>query len=461
MDRREFLKILGVSGATTAVALAGCKRQEQQTTTSRELQPVPTDKMTYRSFPHLGKDKVSVLGFGCMRFPTKKEEDSDNQVIDQEAVNELIGYAMEHGVNYFDTSPVYCKGLSERVTGIALEKYPRESYYLATKLSNFSNYSREASMKMYRESFTEMQTDYIDYYMLHSLGGGGMKRYNERFVDNGMVPFLLDERKKGKIRHLGFSYHGDKETFDQLMTLHDEHVKAHGEHLWDFVMIQMNYVDWRTPQRRGLDAEYQYNELAKRSIAVAIMEPLLGGRLAKLPDHIVKRLKQRAPEGSVASWAFRFAASHDMVMTVNSGMKYLEHIQDNVRTLSPLTPLTDEEKEYLYETAELINKYPTVACTNCLYCMPCPYGIDIPSILLHYNKCVNEGSVPKDSQDPDYRRLRRRYLIGYDRAVPRLRQADHCIGCGICTELCPQRIDIPKQLRRIDDFIEQLKQDTL
>jgi predicted aldo/keto reductase-like oxidoreductase len=191
------------------------------------------------------------------------------------------------------------------------------------------------------------------------------------------------------------------------------------------------------------------------------MEPLLGGRLSNLPTHVVNHLKEARPEDSAASWAFRFVGSLPGVLTVLSGMTYMEHLQDNIRTYSPLEPLTDDEEQFLYGTAELIRKYPTIPCNDCDYCMPCPYGVDIPGIMLHYNKCVNEANVPKDSKDPDSRRARRAFLVGYNRDVPALRQADHCIGCNQCTPLCPQRIRIPQELRRIDDFVEKLRQETL
>ena len=191
------------------------------------------------------------------------------------------------------------------------------------------------------------------------------------------------------------------------------------------------------------------------------MEPLLGGRLSNVPDHIVARLKQRRPDKSVASWAFRFAGSPKGVLTVLSGMTYMEHLQDNIRTFSPLDPITDEERQFLFDTADLMAQYPTIPCNDCKYCMPCPYALDITAILLHYNKCVNEGNLPKSRQDPNYREARQAFLVGYDRKVPKLRQASHCIGCNECVPHCPQRINIPKQMQRIDQFVEQLKQDTL
>ena len=440
INRREFLKRAGgaamVMGGLAAVA--GCKGS-----------PVSTDAadnsaeggMTYRTNPGNG-DKVSILGYGCMRWPMIKDE-NDRDIIDQETTNRLVDYAIEYGVNYFDTSPVYLQGQSEQATGIALKRHPRESYFIATKLSNFSNSSRENSMMMYRKSFENLQTDYIDYYLLHSISG--MDAFKKRYLDNGMIDFLVEERKAGRIRNLGFSFHGGNEGWDELMALHE---KYH----WDFVQIQLNYIDWK-----HANAEYLQTELDKRGIPSIIMEPLLGGRLSKVPQHIADRLKERNPQGSVASWAFRFAGTPKGVLCVLSGMTYMEHLQDNLKTYSPLVPLNEEELTFLYETADLMKKYPTIPCNDCKYCMPCPYGIDIPAILLHYNKCVNAGEVAQSIEDENYRKARKAYLVSYDRAVPKLRQADRCIGCNTCVEHCPQRIKIPQELHKISKYIENLR----
>lgn len=453
INRRDFIKIVGISTATVSGLFYGCgTKGEKSASKSGSETAVPEGEMTYRT-SNTG-DKVSLLGYGCMRWPTLPSSAGDGNVIDQDAVNELIDYAMAHGVNYYDTSPVYVQGWSEKSTGIALKRHPREKFYVATKLSNFSNYTRENSIKMYKRSFEELQVDYIDYYLLHSIGNGGMKTFRARYIDNGMLDYLIEERKAGRIRNLGFSFHGTQNVFDEVLAMHD---KVH----WDFVQIQLNYVDWRHASGRNVNAEYLYSELEKRNIQAIIMEPLLGGRLSNVPQHIVDRLKQKRPSDSVASWAFRFAGTWDKVLTVLSGMTYKEHLQDNLRTYSPLVPLTDDDKEFLEETAQLIKKYPTVPCNDCKYCMPCPYGIDIPAILVHYNKCVNEGNVPKSRTDENYVEARRAYLVGYDRSVPKLRQASHCIGCKQCVEHCPQDINIPDELHRIDRFVESLKQDTL
>lgn len=411
--------------------------------------------MTYRH-NHNSGDDVSLLGYGMMRLPTIKGGSArdDNSGIDQEAVNELVDYALAHGVNYFDTSPVYCKGQSERATGIALSRHPRDSYYLATKLSNFSpsTRSRRESQKMFEESLRELQTDYVDYLLLHSVGSS-MDDLRERFFDNGMLTWLQEQKEKGRIHNLGFSFHGDPAVFDFLLQMHDK-----GEAHWDFVQIQHNYSDWHNPNGNGKRSEYLYTELERRDIPAVVMEPLLGGRLAKLPKHIMQALKAARPDDSVASWAFRFAGTQPGILTVLSGMTYMEHLQDNIRTYSPLDPCTEEEQQQLFHLAELLSSYPLIPCTRCQYCMPCPYGLDIPSIFAHYNTCVNEGNIATSTSDPEYARARREFLVGYDRSVPKLRQASHCIGCGICLPHCPQQIDIPAQMIRIDTYVETLKQ---
>jgi predicted aldo/keto reductase-like oxidoreductase len=465
IDRRKFLKQFGIeTAAVSAATLTGCdSKQNPITGNQTATEEIPTDKMTYRNNPKTG-DKVSILGYGMMRLPSvdgRSAREGGNDAIDQEMVNRLVDYALEHGVNYFDTSPAYCKGKSEHATGIALSRHPRDKYFIATKLSNFSpsTWSREASLAMYHNSLKELQTDHIDYMLLHGIGMGadGPAEFKARYIDNGVLDFLVAEREAGRVRNLGFSYHGDIRVFDDLLAQHDKYK-------WDFVQIQLNYLDWHHAKEinpRNTDAEYLYGELEKRGIHAVIMEPLLGGRLSKLPDNIVARLKQREPERSVASWAFRFAGSKPMVLTVLSGMTFMEHLQDNLRSFCPLSPLSDEDEQFLYATADLMMQFPTIPCNDCKYCMPCPYGLDIPAILLHYNKCVNDGNIPESQQTKNYREARRAFLVGYDRSVPKLRQANHCIGCNQCAPHCPQGIKIPEELHRIDNFVEQLKQGIL
>ena len=412
----------------------------------------PVGKMTYRTNPLTG-DKVSLLGYGMMRLPTKVENSDE---FDQDMINKQVDYAIEHGLNYFDTSPVYCQGKSERCTGIALSRHKRSEYFVATKLSNFNRdfWSREKSIDMYHNSMNELQVDYIDYYLLHAVGGS-MEEFNGRYVDNGIMEFLMAERQAGRIRNLGFSFHGRKSIFDEVLSRHEQYH-------WDFCQIELNYLDWDFANEinsGNVDASYLYDELQKRNIPAVIMEPLLGGRLVNLPQYLMMELKQKAPSRSVASWAFRYAGTPKGVLTVLSGMTYMEHLKDNLLSYSPLQPLTEKEMNYLHgEIARKIVGLENIPCNDCKYCMPCPYGIDIPAVFVHYNKCKNDGSLPMGSGDPEFRRQRRQYLISLDRVVPRDRQPDHCIQCGQCEPHCPQGIKIPRELAKIDQMIEEMKQ---
>ena len=449
MDRRDFLKTAGAGAlAVGSTSFSGCSfSSDKRTEVSGDAE------MQMRTSPKNG-EKVSLLGYGCMRWPMKKGADGKDH-IDQEAVNEMVDYAYRNGVNYYDTSPAYLQGQSEEAAGIALSRYPRESYYIATKLSNFNNFSREAGLKMYRDSQKALRTDYFDYYLLHAIGTSGFEGFEERYINNGLLDFLLEEREAGRIRNLGFSFHGRKEVFDQFIALHE---KYH----WDFVQIEMNYVDWehaKVPE--NVNADYLYDELTKRNIPATIMEPLLGGRLAKLPAAIAEKMKEREPQMSIASWAFRFCGSYPNILTVLSGMSSMGPLIENVETFSHFKPLNDEEKAFLMEMANLMEDYPTVPCTACSYCMPCPYGIDIPTIFRHYNDHVNSGEIAQSCEQDHFQRLKRRYLVSYDRAVETVRQADHCIGCGQCRPKCPQSIDIPRALRHIDRYVEKLKRETL
>lgn len=469
ISRRNFLKIVGV-GAAGAVLPSCVKSSDKDDNLAAPESREIKGKMTYRHNPNTGDD-VSILGYGCMRFPTvsnesARESDSD---IDQDAVNRLIDYALEHGVNYFDTSPAYCKGFSEQATGIALARHPRDKYFIATKISNFApeTWPHDRSVAMFENSLKQLQTDYIDYLLLHAIGGGGrspiddselsgMEVFEERYIKNGMLDYLVEQKAKGRIRNLGFSYHGDIAVFNHALEMHDN-----GEIHWDFVQIQLNYIDWFNPENKGVnlnvDAEHLYNELHKRVIPAVIMEPLLGGRLANTTKPIMTKMLQRRPNDSVATWAFRFAGTPEGVLTVLSGMTYMEHLQDNLATFCPLEPINDDEMAFLEQATKDMLSHPLIGCTACQYCMPCPYGLDIPGIFAHYNKCVNEDNYVDDNRSPRYVEARKAFLVGYDRSIPRLRQADHCIGCGACVSHCPQRINIPEQMHKIDEYVTKLK----
>ncbi len=464
-SRRSFLKGLGIGTAAVAApaTIVSCAKESAA---DGEQEP-PVGKMTYRTQPTSG-DKVSILGYGMMRLPTKNDHIGERQngegEIDQDMVNKQVDYALEHGLNLFDTSPVYCKGLSEKALGTALSRHDRKQYFISTKMSNMHEYSREASIAMFEKSLADLQTDHIDYYLWHNIGGDrpeegldAMGLFEARFINNGIMDFLNQKKKEGVIRNLGFSYHGDVAIFDHALKLHDQ-----GKVKFDFVLIELNYLDWKHAKEindYNTNAEYLYGEIEKRGLMAFVMEPLLGGWLSNLPDKLVAQLKRRDPDHSVASWAFRYAASHKNVLCVLSGMTYMEHLKDNLRTYCPLHPLTEAEMRFLDEDiSKQIVGYNTIPCNDCKYCMPCPYGIDIPGIFVHYNKCLSAENVVKSTADPNYEKARRAFLVGYDRSVPKLRQADHCIGCGKCVSSCPQRIRIPDELHRISEYVEAIKQ---
>lgn len=408
--------------------------------------------MTYRTTPN--DEPVSILGYGMMRLPMIEGEGNKKE-INQELVNQEIDYAIAHGINYFDTSPAYVQGKSEKALGIALSKYDRSQYIVATKLSNFApaSQTREGSIAMYKDSFKYLGVDVIDFYLFHSINS--KEDFIRRYEDNGMLQYMMNEKALGHIRNLGFSFHSGRSDFEYLMSLHDTG-KAH----WDFAQIQMNYIDWNHAEdesKSNTNASYLYEQLVARGIKIVIMEPLLGGRLATVTDHFDYEMKLREPEKSVASWAFRFCGSFPGIMTVLSGMTYMEHLIDNTRTFSPLVPLNEDEMQFLEDIATQYMKYQLIPCTGCQYCMPCPYGLDIPSTFSHYNKCINEGFMVDDVQDSEYKKARRAFLVGYDRSVPKLRQASHCVNCNECLKHCPQHIPIPGKLRMIDRYVEFLK----
>ena len=449
INRREFLRRLGIAtGSAAALAaleplsiLAGNTSSDQPTGTT----PGSPMRMTYRVQRGTG-EQVSLLGFGMMRLPR------DNQ----ELVNQLVDYAIAHGVNYFDTAPIYGGGLNEGITGAALSRHPREKYYVATKMSNYNEslWALDEAKKMYKSSFEKLRVDYIDYYLLHGVGQGGLDSLNKRFIDNGLLDFLLGEREAGRIRHLGFSYHGDVKVFDWLI---DHNEKYH----WDFVQIQMNFLDWRHAslnkegRKRDADAEYLYDKLAKAGIQVVVMEPLRGGSLANMSDEYAGQLRAVRPDALPAEWAFRWVGSHPNILTTLSGMNQMEHLEQNVRTHSPLEPCTDAENALLEKIADGMAGVPIIPCTTCAYCMPCPYGVDIPGNFAYYNEAVNSHILPlPEKQAADYASKKQLFADGLRNALPNVETwARSCADCEECLAKCPQQIRIPNQMARIVELL--------
>lgn len=412
-------------------ALASPLKKETRQGTDEDI------KMTYRRQNGSGEN-ISLLGFGMMRLPGNQED-----------VDRLVDYAIAHGINYFDTAPMYGGGRNEAVTGKTLSRYPREKYFVATKMSNQNRdlWSFEKSKEMYENSFKQLRVDYIDYYLLHSIGGGGLEALRGRFLDNGILDFLMKEREAGRIRHLGFSYHGDVKAFDYLLDHHDQYH-------WDFVQIQMNYVDWRHAgngrRRKDADAEYLYNRLEKLGIQAVVMEPIRGGGLAKVSDEIQEQLRAVRPDDSPAAWGFRWVGSHSNILTTLSGMNRMEHLEENVRTFSPLQACTEAENELLARIADQIAGVPTIGCTTCAYCMPCPYGVDIPGNFAFYNEAVTSKMLPlPESTASDYAERHDAFIRAYRDAIPAEKRATTCVDCGECLSKCPQQIRIPNQMSRI------------
>ena len=452
INRRNFLKAVGAGSVLTTAAMYGCKPSNTVSAEGGSTGEVPTDKMTYRTNQITG-DKVSLLGYGCMRWPLRQKPDGSGEEIDQDAVNELVDYAIAHGVNFFDTAPVYIRGWSEASMGIALKRHPRDKFHISTKLSNQrGTLTLQEGVNMYHKSMRDLQVDYIDYYLLHSIGGGedGIEFFKKRFIYNGLLDFLIKEREAGRIRNLGWSFHGDVRVYDYVLAMDIQ---------WDFVMIQLNYQDWQHADGvRNVNAEYLYGELVKYNVPAIVMEPLLGGRLARVNREALVLMNEMRPGDSAATWAFRYAGTPENILTVLSGMTYMEHLQENIRTYAPLEPLVEKEYELLEKVTDILVDSNYVQCTECQYCMPCPYGIDIPEIFGHYNRIVSAGKLLRSSTDENYKEARRAFLVGYDRSVEKLRQANQCIGCDLCRPKCPQAIDIVSEMHRVDLYAERLKQ---
>ena len=376
--------------------------------------------MKYRRLNRSDID-VSLLGLGCMRFPKIE----DTQKIDELKAQEIIDYAYTHGVNYFDTAFIYHEGLSEEFIGKALKKYPRDTYMIADKMPGWLLNDASDVEKIFNTQLKRCDSGYFDFYLLHGVDD---ERFDDKYRKYKVIEFLEEMRKQGKIRHLGFSFHDTPEVLERVADAHD----------WDFAQIQLNYLDWDLQQARR-----QYEVLKKRNIQCIIMEPVRGGALADLGDEANGVLKKAEPDKSIASWAIRFAAGLENVLTVLSGMSNMEQVRDNVETVSNLEELDDVKKSTLFNALEIYRKKDMVKCTHCNYCMDCPFGVNIPEVFAVYNRYLETLN-------------RVEFLSAYDK-IGQDHGADMCTKCNRCIQLCPQKIEIPTKLEKINELVAKFK----
>lgn len=380
--------------------------------------------MLYKPFHDL---QLSQLGLGNMRLPTIGERGP----IDEKKAREIIEYAYERGVNYFDTAYRYHNGESELVSGKVLNQFPRDTWYLATKMPGHMMDYRGGQLKLlgylaghninspadiFEDQLKKCGVDYFDFYLLHNLCETAYNFYTDE--DLGVVEYLLEQKKKGRIRHLGFSAHGRADTIEKFLNWKD---------CFEFVQIQLNYMDW-TLQEAGR----KYEVITRHGIPVIVMEPVRGGRLASPGGKANAILKKARPRASLVSWAFRFLQSLPNVQVVLSGMSTMEQLKENIGIFSEFDPVSDEEKELLWQAvADMVNMVP---CTGCRYCCEdCPQGLDIPKLISMYNEIsFDNPSIIKFTLD----------------AMTQKELPSACLGCGACTKLCPQGIEIPGVMKK-------------
>lgn len=380
--------------------------------------------MEYRKMENLGIS-TSLLGFGCMRFPTN----ADGSINEEEALA-MIDRAYQAGVTYFDTAYPYHGGMSEVVTGKALARYPRDSYYLATKLPLWSVKTIADVERIFSEQLERLQKDHVDFYLMHALGKDRWRFAKELDV----LGYCERLRAEGKIRYLGFSFHDDYEAFEEIIT----------SYKWDFCQIQLNYMD------KDTQATLKGVELAEKlGIPIVVMEPVKGGSLANLPSEGINELFQKMRPGATASsWALRYAGSFDNVKVVLSGMSTMEQVEDNLSTFAGFEPLSDEEQAVIEKVSDALRSRVQNGCTGCRYCMPCPAGVDIPRCFgiwnqYHIYENVNEA--------------RWNWKNGIDEA----NKASNCVKCGKCEQACPQHITIREDLARLQAELDDISCQTI
>lgn len=371
---------------------------------------------------YLGKE-IGKLGFGLMRLPEKDGK------TDVEQVKTMVDMFMERGFSYFDTAYVYGNGESERVAKEALvDRYPRESFQLATKLPLFDkDVSVEELHQRFYTSLERTGAGYFDFYLIHNLGPGRRQLAEKHDIWN----WLSERKKEGLIRHLGFSMHDTAEALDEVLTAHPE---------TEFVQLQINYKDW---EDKSVQSRLCYEVAMKHGVPVIIMEPVKGGTLASLPLEAEELMKAYAPEASISSWAVRYCASLPGLITVLSGMSNIQQMEDNLSYMADFKPLNGEEQAIIAKSLEIIEAVPTIPCTKCKYCVDdCPQKINIPGIL----SCVNLNTIYRN---PQKARGEYKWVAGGERGY-----AKDCIGCGACEGICPQHLNIVELMKEASELLD-------
>ncbi len=406
MNRRDFLKsaltVAALAPVTRFAAQAGAG--EEKGKNGRESNP----QVTRRRYKNTDMT-LPLLGFGLMRLPEKDGK------VDRATARMMVDRAMASGCNYFDTAYMYHNGESEMFAAEALKKYPRDSYYLTTKMPTIMLKQEEDLERIFQEQLRRTQAGYFDFYLMHWLNAAHWK-IAEKLK---LYDFMKKKQAEGKIRRIGFSYHGEPEVLAEI-------AKAYP---WDVAQIQLNYLDWELCRSRE-----QYEVLTKLGIPVLVMEPLKGGTLVKLTPEAKAIFEKAEPGASAASWGLRYVASLPNVLCVLSGMSAPDQMTDNLKTFSPFKPLSDAERKTVAEALAAYRKSGAVPCTACRYCAPCPVGVDIPRNLAVYNQVKAGG----------------RQFYGkliYD-AMPEEQRASSCVSCGACLKKCPQKINIPEELKK-------------
>lgn len=366
--------------------------------------------MIYKDFQDL---KLSALGLGCMRFPIL---DGDNDKIDQDAVQEMVDYAMAQGVNYYDTAWGYHGGNSELAIGKALAKHPRESFYLASKFPGYDVTNMDKVKEIFEKQLEKCGVEYFDFYLFHNVSEKNINEYlDPKF---GIYDYLMEQKKNGRIRHLGFSTHGTLETMTRFL-------EAYGKDM-EFCQIQLNYLDWKFQQ-----ADEKIALLKKWNLPVWVMEPVRGGSLASLADEYMEKLQEHRPETSAVEWAFRFLQSIESVTMTLSGMSNMEQLRQNIEIYKENKPLNEEEMKTILAAAQDMTSKKTVPCTSCRYCTErCTQGLNIPDLISLYNEHIFTGGG----------------FIAPMRinVLPEDKRPSACLGCRSCEEVCPQTIEISK-----------------